>query len=117
MPSDPIETLLAEDFARAASDLEHDGFTERTLERLNKTLVARQALVWIAGGVGALIAGAQFAGMTRLFSPFVAAVEQTPSLNAAASALSSTGLAPQFLAAGAIAVAFAATALVLHEDR
>ncbi|MEQ8935531.1 MAG: hypothetical protein RIE56_07050 [Amphiplicatus sp.] len=117
MPSDPIETILASDFARTAADLEQDGFAERTLERVNKTFVAKQALVWVAGGAGALIAGAQFAGMTRLFSPFVAAVEQTSSLSAAASAVEAASFAPQLLAAGAIAIAFAATALVLQGDR
>ncbi len=115
MPSDTIETLLAADFARAAADLERDGFAERTLERLGKTMVARQALVWIAGGAGALIAGAQFAGMTRLFSPVAAAIEQAPSLSAAA--FSAEALAPQLLAAAAIAIAFAATALVLQGER
>ncbi|MEE2692480.1 MAG: hypothetical protein VX640_13160 [Pseudomonadota bacterium] len=117
MRSDPIETLLATDFAAAAAELENDGFTALVLERLTKAQMTRQALIWIAGGAGALIAGAQFAGMTRLFSPLVAAMDQTPALGAAASNLATNAVAPQLFAAAAIAVAFAATALVLQGER
>ncbi|MFQ5562545.1 MAG: hypothetical protein ACE5FO_03150 [Parvularculaceae bacterium] len=108
MQSESLETLLKEDFARLAAALEADGFAERVLKALSARRRFRLVAVGLAGGAGALIASLQFA---KLFPNLPAAFGDLPA-NAAAG-----GLSPQLLAAAALAVALAATAMVLPSDR
>lgn len=112
--SEPIESLLKSDFETARAMLEADGFKERLLSRLRIRRNARFAVLAGAGGVGAVIAGAQFASVTgslEVSSPYVRELSAL-----AQQAGFSTAFAPAMLASFAIALGFMATALVLRAE-
>jgi len=114
MPVDLIEKLLSDDFARARAGLERDGFSERVFERVARKKRLRLFAVGLAGSLGAALAAVQFAKLTGVLS---AAVPIVADISARAGAAGvSASFVPQLLAAAAIAVAFAATALVLHNE-
>ncbi|HXI88190.1 MAG TPA: hypothetical protein VNH64_12080 [Parvularculaceae bacterium] len=115
MSSDSIERLLQADFEEARAALEHDGFPERLLARLQKGRRARLLVIGGAGGVGAIIAGAQFASISSELAASSHFVRQLTAL--AENAGFSPAFAPAMLAAGAIAAGFIATAFVLRAEQ
>jgi len=115
MSDEKITELLKNDFAREEARLENDAFASRILSLLSARRRKRAVIISVAGALGAAFAGAQFVKMTGAFSGasvlFGAATGRMGEAGHAAAAL-----APQLLAAAALAVAVAATAHVLQGE-
>ncbi len=112
--ADRIERLLADDFSAERAELERDGFSERVLRRVGDKKRARLVAVGLAGSLGAVLAAVQFAKLTGILTA-AAPVVADISARAGAAGVSAT-FVPQLLAAAAIAIAFAATAIVLQNE-